>query len=460
MPGSFRARLTLSYAVLTATLLTAVLCALMSVALQRSIRSTMHAVDDATSATREIVRSRWSESDAAIARAVMQQSPPAGVQIAVRRKRPSGVAALPAGNTGESLRPFLPDRSLGSLFGLKSRTIWLHKGDVLIAPDVAIEDLLQVYLAALGVAVATTMVVSWMIGRGITQQALSPLTTVTEQLRRFANGDFVPSVLETGDRTELGELIDAYNGAAAQVVAAFSEREQNEQDLRLFLGEAGHEMRTPLTVISAYLEMVDVAGRGDRRMPSGTLQTVRGEMRRLRTLVERVMELARMEGSDRSCAELIDVVSVAEDAIAQATSLGGKVWLRVPAVDVIVFAESWELQEAIRNLVDNAVRYGAGTAVQVAIEAAGGNVIVRVSNGGPGISDEDRPHIFRRFFRGERAAGTTGSGLGLAIVARAAERLGGQIELEHAGPPRRTTFRLTLPAYRAHRKEGRIVRVG
>ncbi len=149
-----------------------------------------------------------------------------------------------------------------------------------------------------------------------------PLTAVTRELRRFAAGDFMPSTLQTRDESELGDLVDAYNGAAAQVTAAFSERERTEQHLRLILGEAGHEMRTPLTVISAYLEMLEQEGPGAVLAPE-TLQTLRVETRRLRALVERVMSLARMEGSDRSRAELIDVTEVAEDAIAHVTTVQG-----------------------------------------------------------------------------------------------------------------------------------------
>jgi signal transduction histidine kinase len=439
---------------LTAALLSIVCAALVGLALERSIRSTMLAVDDVATQSRGIVRENWSSPDARIVQLVKRQTLPAGVRIMVLPSRPSGPpfgtpgTAPPAeGALGRPPGP-PPERSLASAFGLRPRFVWLHKGAVIVGPETPLARQFQIALAAFGLAVIVSLAISWAVGRWITQQALGPLTTVTHELRRFAAGDFAPSVLETNDRTELGDLIAAYNGAAAQVVAAFSERERTAQHLRLILGEAGHEMRTPLTVISAHLEVLDRGGGQDVTIPAQALQALRGETRRLRELVERVMALARMEGSDRSGAEILDVVEVARDAIAHVTSAGpGNVRLTHPADDAVVFGQPWELQEAIGNLVDNAVRYGANTPVDVSIELVDERVVLRVSDGGPGVSEDDRAQLFRHFFRGEHAVGTTGSGLGLAIVARAATRLGGAVELER-GEPGRTTFRLTIPTYR------------
>ncbi|MDB5072143.1 MAG: integral rane sensor signal transduction histidine kinase [Candidatus Eremiobacteraeota bacterium] len=451
LPSSLRARLTVSYATLTALLLTVLFCGLVTLGMQRYIRSTMLAIDEVATATRQIVNDEWPKSDAQLTKLVLQQPRPSGVQIIVRATRPKGLPP-PPGTAGQSPPPQRlgggrPERSLGGVFGLRARAVWLHQGDVIIAPQIPIEQLLAIGALAYGIAVALAVAVSWLIGRWITAQAILPLTTVTKELRRFAAGDFVPSLLETRDASELGELVDAFNGAAAQVMAAFSERERTEQHLRLFLGEAGHEMRTPLTVISAYLEVLDRTGADEITMPQETLQTLRAQTRRLRALVERVMSLARMEGNDRSRAELVDVAEIAQEAIAHVTAAQhADVRLRNTVDDVVVLAEPWELQEAIGNLVDNAVRYGAGTPVGVSIDLENGDVVVRVSDGGPGVSEADRAQLFRHFFRGEQAAGKPGSGLGLAIVARAAARLGGAVAVEDGAAPG-TTFRLTLPAY-------------
>lgn len=492
VPSSLRARLTLSYATLTAGLLIFVFAGLVALGLQRYIRSTMLSIDEVTLSTRHVVTAHWAEPDWVIWTRVIQQPRAAGVRLAIRRQRgfggpeqrgngrqsvtvgtvgqvpfpgdggqgpPLGAARQTPG-PGQSPRPWRgPPPTLSDMFGLHTRFIALHQGAIFIGPDTRIETILGIGLTALGISLAITIIIAWAIGHWITRQAIVPLTAVTQELRRFAGGDFVPSRLETRDESELGDLVDAYNAAAAQVVAAFSERERTEEHLRLFLGEAGHEMRTPLTVISAYLEVLDKGAPHGATLSPETLQTLRTETRRLRALVERVMSLARMEGGDRSRSELLDVTEMAEDAIAHVKSAqGGDVTLTSNVSDVVVLAEPWALQEAIENLVDNAVRYGGGTPVDVAITEDADDIVVRVTDRGPGVNDADRAQLFRHFFRGEQAAGKAGSGLGLAIVSRAAARLGGDVALE-SSVPQRTVFRLTVPRYNSHQPQNGEVRV-
>jgi signal transduction histidine kinase len=445
--STLRGRLTFAYAVLTAFSLTLLFAGVIALGVQRYIRSTMLVIDSQTAAIDSVVRAHRNEPDARVLARVAKMRAPAVVRVIIRDHRPLGAPPPPpamAGFGGQHEPGGPPhDRSLGAIFHLHARLVFVHEGVIVITPAVGIESVLEIAAALLVLAGALAIVVSWSVGRWITRQAMEPLETVTGELQRFAAGDFTPILLRTTDRSELGALVTAFNGAAAQVVAAFEEREKNEQRLRLFLGEAGHEMRTPLTVLSAYLELFD-RGEGDVVVPRAQLQTLRAETKRLRTLVERVMALARLEGSDQGRPELVDVTEVAKDAIAQVTALQpADVRLTASADDVLVVGEPWEVREAIGNLVDNAVRYGAGTPVDVSVALAHEEVVVRVSDGGPGISENDRRQMFRHFFRGEAAIDKTGSGLGLAIVARAAERLRGSVVLED--DPVRTVFRLTMP---------------
>ncbi len=483
MPVSFRARLTLSYTVLTALLLTVALCVLAGLVVERTIATSMTAVDETAATVRTIVRTHWLLGDRRIAALVVSQAQRAGVRLIVAPRGPGGPFGEPHGPPPGGERaglPPMPDRSgpppaddrggpfaprpwwgLASTLGAQPRFVPLPGGAIAIVPDEGLQDAFVLYGVAFGIAELLTILASWAIGRAITQQAIRPLATVTAELRRFAGGDFAPSRLETADRSELGDLVAAYNGAAAQVVSAFSERERTERHLRRFLGEAGHEMRTPMTVISAYLELLAATVSPEAIMSPETLSGARTQMRRLRDLVERVMALARMQGSDSSNAELIDVIETAQEAIAGVTAArGGTVRLTHDADDVVVRAEPWELQEAIGNLVDNALAYGAGSPVDVTVATVDEHVVVRVRDGGPGIGEDEREHLFQHFFRGAAAGGTRGSGLGLAIVARAAERLGGRVRLEPGPRGDGTTFRLEIPVYRHERRAASTVRVG
>ena len=459
VPRSLRTRLTLSYATVIAILLAIIVSGASIVCFQRYVQTEMLAIDTITSATRHIVRMKWTRSDADLMRSILRQELPSGVSLTVHASRPNNAmlppdsGQLPA-NGVEAKRIAagfpagfpLPGPSLDAAVGLHPRIVWLHRGDVIIRSKIATESLLALGFVTL--AIALTVACSWGIGRWLAAQAILPLLTVTHELRRFASGDFEASDLESRDDTELGELVAAYNGAAAQVVAAFSERERTERHLRVFLGKAGHEMRTPLTVISAYLDVLDTSGPDNIMLTYGILATLRGETRRLRELVERVMDLARMEASDSGGLALLDVAESARDAIDHVNALDrANVRISSNAGDVVVLAEPWALREAIGNLVSNAIRYGEGTPVDLSIDLEREHVVVRVRDRGPGVSDADRIHLFRHFFRGARSNGKPGSGLGLAIVARAAERLGGSVALEHSSP-NDTVFTLKIPTYR------------
>jgi signal transduction histidine kinase len=482
VPVSFRARIMLSSTILTALLLTVALCGIAALVLERTSRATMSDVDRTEATTRAIVTANWQQGDDAIIRLVEAQTQPAGVRLTIhyRPARPDERGSPPLeapagfvpGAPPPDGRPAPPPEAAGgpppgfngngpplramgieSLIGVQHRFVPLREAIIDIAPDDSLRAAVMLYAIVFGSAELVSLLASWAIGRTIANQAVSPLRTVTAELQRFAAGDFVPSTLETLDRNELGELIVAYNGAAAQVAAAFSERERTERHLRLFLGEAGHEMRTPITVISAYLDLLEATVSPEAILSPATLASARVQMRRLRNLVERVMALARMEGTDAAAAELIDVVEIAQEAIASVTvARGGTVRFTHDAEDVVIRGEAWALQEAIGNLIDNAIVYGGGAPVDVSIAIAGAAIVIRVRDGGPGISPADRARLFQHFFRGDASDGKRGSGLGLAIVARAAVRLGGEIVLEDAGHPGGATFRLSIPIYQPDTK--------
>ena len=479
---SFRARLTLSYAIFASVLLTLVMAALVGIVLYLSTRQISEAVERTAQRVQKVVDAdRGSPEDIVVAD-IRALPVPDGVIVKVselRSLRPllaPGIAEFKGGFGGpQTFRtggvfvtgpgPNAPVRvsplDISALFAMRPLIIHIAPGvDAFIAPDLRqVRSITKFIVLAFVIALVLTLFAAWAIGRWITDQAVAPLVTIAGELRRFAAGDFTPRVVSTTDRSEVGALAEAYNGAAEQVSAAFQERARVEAHMRRFLGEAGHEMRTPLTVISGYLDVLERGGWEDPEVRVLALPTMRAETRRLRGLVERLMTLARLEGDDRGTAEIVDVASSATDAIAEVTAArGGQIRLRADG-DHVVFAEPAEVYEAIVNLIDNAVKYGAGTPVDVTIAREVDGTVLRVTDRGPGVTAADRERLFERFFRGEAANGTEGSGLGLAIVARAAERSHGKVTLESAGPGE-TTFTLTFPPYRALERERSAIVLG
>jgi len=306
------------------------------------------------------------------------------------------------------------------------------------------------YLRMLAFAVAIVIAMAWFVAVWMTRQAITPLLDVTARLRQFADGNFAPAPLHTSDHAEIGALIAAYNGAAAQVEAAFVERASVEEHMRRFVADAGHELRTPLSAISGAHDILRRGGLDDASMRERIFRNLRTETQRMNALIERLITLARLERPEHSEPEVLDIVELASDTIAAIRAArGGEITLKCDE-RAFAFADPGDAYDALGNLIDNAVKYGAGSPVLVEITLIPGAVVVCVGDRGPGIPPGDRPYIFERFYRGWIGRSDGGSGLGLSIAQRAIERAGGTLELR-CGEPTQTVFALTLP--RAERAE-------
>ncbi len=286
---------------------------------------------------------------------------------------------------------------------------------------------------------------AWFAGRYIANQALRPLVETTASLRRFAAGDFTPRAVVTSDRSEIGELVTAYNGAVAQVAAAFEERRSVELQMRQFVADAGHELRTPLTVIMGFVDVLRRRG-ADASASARIYETMSAESRRMRALIDKLIALARLENpQSRREFEDVDLAAVADDVVRalQALQPRQRVVLRADQ-PVTVRGDEHELHDAIKNLVDNALKYAPLSPVEVSVRLDGDRAIVEVADRGPGLSEEEQRHVFDRFYRGENRGDAEGSGLGLAIVKRVVERAGGEVTIE-SSPGGGARFTIALP---------------
>jgi signal transduction histidine kinase len=296
---------------------------------------------------------------------------------------------------------------------------------------------------------------AWFMGRYITNHALRPLVETTASLNRFARGDFTARAIVTTDRGEIGDLVTAYNGAAAQVSAAFEERKSVEMQMRQFVADAGHELRTPLTVVMGFIDVLRRRSNGDTATASRIYDTMLHESRRMRALIDKLISLARLENPQQRETLPVDVADVAEHAVGALQALQAKPRVTLSAEHgLVVEADEHEIHEAISNLIDNALKYAPLSPVDVKVGSEGRSVVVEVADRGPGLDEADRGRIFDRFYRGENHGDVEGSGLGLAIVKRAVERAGGEIEVESTlGHGARFTIRLPR---RMPGDEGRI----
>ncbi len=151
--------------------------------------------------------------------------------------------------------------------------------------------------------------------RALNREAMRPLTDTTAALRRLAARDFTAHPVEASQADEIGELARAYNEAAGTVVSALEERRLAEVEMQRFIADAGHELKTPLTVIMGF---VDVLERGGLPPETATrlYATMRAESNRMRGMIEKLIALARLGSPEAPRLDLVDAGRVA-DAVAE-----------------------------------------------------------------------------------------------------------------------------------------------
>ncbi|TAM92735.1 HAMP domain-containing histidine kinase [bacterium] len=316
----------------------------------------------------------------------------------------------------------------------ESPIIVLPHGFALIAPSAGvIWTILEPYWWLAAASLAVAVLLAWLVGRAFAARALQPLTDVTGALSTLAAGDFSRRTFSMSEASEIGALGAAYNAAAERVATAMEERLRTETRMRQFVADAGHELRTPLTVIAGYIDVLRRGAMAEPAVAAQILTTMGEEGTRMRTLIDRLLRLARLDGDAPPQPASFDLARMAADVAAAANSLtpGTPVHCTAQA-SVTVHADEEELRDALRAVVDNALKYAPGAPVDIAVARNGSYALLRVADSGPGMSADERAHAFERFFRGESRGDVSGAGLGLAIAKRAVERAGGAIDLESA----------------------------
>jgi two-component system OmpR family sensor kinase len=321
-------------------------------------------------------------------------------------------------------------RFIAAALALRPRFVGVPGGGtIVLEPDVAdfSQGLVRYWERILPIGLIA-VVIAWLAGRMITGRALRPLREVNDALRSIAEGDFTPKLLLESD-TSLYELTQTYNEVAQRLNTATYERRRHEQQMRQFIADAGHELRTPLTIFMGYLDALQSGvvqdGEGVRRVH----ETMLDESRKMRRIIEKLILLARLERESEVVNDQIDLNSVAARAVDALRPLAGERLHLAADGNAVVFGDDTELYEAVKNVVENAVRYAPASPVEVRVAREGDSAVLEVADQGPGMATIDVEHAFDRFYRGSSHGEVDGSGLGLAIAKRAVERMGGSIAL-------------------------------
>jgi two-component system OmpR family sensor kinase len=240
--------------------------------------------------------------------------------------------------------------------------------------------------------------------------------------------------------------------AAALTVAvqeAFDAQRRAEEQLRSFVADAGHELRTPLATMHGWIDLYVQGGLRDPGQLDHAMERMQAEVGRMRLLVHDLALLADLDASRPLRRRPVDVAALAGEVVDDARVVStDRVISREGVATAVVDGDSPRLQQMLRNLVGNAAQHTApGTPVTVAVDVEEGRVVIAVRDEGDGIAPEHLPHVRERFYRVDPGRGRDGgsSGLGLAIVEAIANAHGGTVAITSV-LGRGTTVRVSLPA--------------
>ncbi|MGH9276868.1 MAG: HAMP domain-containing sensor histidine kinase [Acidimicrobiales bacterium] len=286
------------------------------------------------------------------------------------------------------------------------------------------------------IAAAIALALVQVLAHGMT----SPLREMAAAARRMARGDWSQRVTATS-ADEVGELARAFNGMAAELELV----DRTRKDL---VANVSHELRTPIAALQARLEnLVD----GVEAPSPELLGSMLDQTQRLGRLVSQLLDLSRLEaGTMPLRREPLDAAAVLDAVAAEARlqSPERDIDVHVGTPDLRVVADADRLHQVLANLTANAIQHGPpDRPVRLAASTHGREVVLTVTDEGPGIAESDAERVFERFYRADAArAGTSGgAGLGLSIARWIVDLHGGDIRAT-PNDPQGCVMVIRLPA--------------
>src|ERR671921_400687 len=300
--------------------------------------------------------------------------------------------------------------------------------------------------AGIGVAFLPSIGGAYLSGR----TAMRPVEAVTATAQEMGEGDLAKRLPVANPKDEIGRLTTTINGLLARLEAAFKRREEAFSRQRRFAADASHELRTPLTSISGHARMLDEwALEGDKETARRSVGTIRREAGRMRGMIESLLTLTRGDEGTPMEVGRYDLGAVGKEATESAgAAADGRVAVEFVPMEHEVTAtfDRGRVMQVASILLDNAVKYTPeGGSVTVSVgEEDNGSVTLAVSDTGVGISEDQLPLVFERFYRADAARVEDGVGLGLSIARQIAEAHGGTLRTQST-PGKGSTFTLLLP---------------
>jgi signal transduction histidine kinase len=298
--------------------------------------------------------------------------------------------------------------------------------------DLELQQINPAVWGAVGVGLVTLLVgslLAWRVAEGV----LRPVRAVSRTAQSISEGELTRRIEVTG-RDEVAALATTFNQMLERLEEAFATQRQ-------FVDDAGHELRTPITVIRGHLELLD-EDPWERRK---TLALIMDELDRMQRIVNDLLVLAKAEQPDFLNLDTVDLTTLTEEIHAKTGPIADRDWRLERVGRGVVVADRQRLTQAVMQLAHNAVQHTAeGDLIGLGSSVADGEARLWVRDTGPGIPRVQQEAIFRRFSRGAGGRRSEGAGIGLAIVKAIAEAHHGRVELD-SRPGAGSNFALVIP---------------
>ncbi|MBQ7101529.1 MAG: HAMP domain-containing histidine kinase, partial [Clostridia bacterium] len=254
-----------------------------------------------------------------------------------------------------------------------------------------------------------------------------PVLHINETAKEIAKGNLSARVDSSGMHDEIDELGSTFNDMAS----ALGQSEELKND---FISTISHELRTPLTAIKGWGETLIQLDNSDPETTKRGMSVIIDESQRLAEMVEELLDFSRMQsGKMRLNNSRYDILAELDDAIfsmkSRAASEGLEFTYDVPQLTLAMYGDAGRIRQVFINLLDNAIKYNKpGGKISVTAQIIAGNLVIRFTDTGCGISADDIPHIKERFFRANLSV--HGTGIGLAVADEIINMHGGTMEIE------------------------------
>ncbi len=294
------------------------------------------------------------------------------------------------------------------------------------------------------ISLAFALVTWWVLRLGI-----APIKRMTTTAEAIAAGDLSERIRDVDQGTEAGQLGDALNTMLSRIETSFDERARAEDNLRQFIADASHELRTPVATIRGYAELYHAGGLDDRAELDDAMRRTEQESQRMSRLIADMLGLAKLDRDPTLTTRPVDLTTLARDtaADAQATHPERTITTTVPDGALIVDGVDDLLRQALANLVGNAIVHtDTDATVHVAAQIYGPDAVIVVVDDGDGMTPDVIAQTTERFYRADpsRSRHKGGSGLGLAIVDTVINAHHGTLHIDST-PGSGTTVTITLP---------------